>query len=100
MNRVQIMEQYEEAYDSFGIKPALGFLEATKAELRGMLRDVDKMIDSAREAAVAQGIAQYVEDEPRELAPSKEKFIALFGQETFDRVKTYSKPRRIFTWLI
>lgn len=99
--RTQIIaERFEEQFEEHGIKTGIEYLQGIKAELAKVSRDIDTMIKTAQSVAVDQGLAQFVTDEPRELAPSKEKFIELFGQAQFDRVKSYSKPRRIFTWLI
>jgi hypothetical protein len=95
-----IAEKFQQAYDDEGLKAGVEYLENVKKELDGLSADVGRMIKTARDVAINQGLAAYVDDEPKELAPSKEEFINLFGREMFDKVKKLSKPKRIFTWLI
>jgi hypothetical protein len=92
-------EQFQAEYDRDGIRAGIDYLTGVKKELDDMSKDVGLMIKAAQEVAVKQGLAAWVDDDPRELAPSKERFIELFGIETFNRVKAHSKPRRIFTWM-
>ena len=94
-----IDQRFQQAYDAEGIRAGVEYLESVKAELDGLSSDVGRMIKAAQEVAVAQGVAAFITDNPKELAPTKEEFITLFGREMFDRVKKLSKPRRIFTWL-
>jgi hypothetical protein len=94
-----IADKFQDAYDTEGIRAGVEYLEGVKAELDGLSSDVGRMINAARNIAVKQGVAAYVNDDPKELAPTKDEFIKLFGREMFDRVKKLSKPRRIFTWL-
>jgi hypothetical protein len=92
-------EKFEQAYDAHGIRAGVEYLEGIKADLDSLRSDVDNMLTTAREVAVKQGAAAYVLDDPKELAPTKDQFIKLYGRATFDRVKRISKPKRIFTWL-
>jgi hypothetical protein len=93
-------QKFEEAYDAQGIKAGVEYLEGIKKDLADLQADVDRMLKTAREVAVKQGAAAYVTDEPKELAPTKDQFIQLYGIAEFNRIKRISKPRRIFTWLI
>lgn len=93
-------QEFEEAYDNHGIKAGVEYLEGVKKELADLQADVDRMIKTAKDVAVKQNAAAYVEDEPKELAPTKDQFIKLYGIAEFNRIKRISKPRRIFTWLI
>tara|TARA_Y100001938_G_scaffold141720_1_gene211915 strand:- start:572 stop:937 length:366 start_codon:yes stop_codon:yes gene_type:complete len=63
-----------------------------------------KTLKTARqEIAKEEGFAIMFTDtqnfEPSELAPTKPMYIELHGQEAFDKVKRYSKPRPVFTWV-
>jgi hypothetical protein len=94
-----IADKFQTAYDTEGIRAGVEYLEGVKKELDGLSSDVGRMIKTAQQVAVDQDLAAFVNDDPKELAPTKEEFITLFGREMFDRVKKFSKPRRIFTWL-
>jgi hypothetical protein len=92
-------QKFEEAYDAQGIKAGVEYLEGIKKDLADLQADVDRMLKTARDVAVKQKAAAYVEDDPKELAPTKDQFIQLYGIAEFNRIKRISKPRRIFTWL-
>lgn len=92
-------QKFEEEYDAGGIRAGVEYLEGIKADLDILRSDVDRMLATAKDVAVKQGVAAYVLDDPKELAPTKDQFIKLYGREAFDRVKRISKPKRIFTWL-
>jgi hypothetical protein len=93
-------QKFEEAYDAHGIKAGVEYLEGIKKDLADIQADVDKMIKTARELAIKQKAAAYVLDDPKELAPTKDQFIELYGAAEFNRVKRFSNPKRIFTWLV
>ena len=97
--RHNIADKFQSAYDADGIRAGVEYLEGVKKELDGLSSDVGRMIKTAQQVAIDQRVAAFVEDAPKELAPSKEEFIQLFGREVFDKVKKLSKPKRIFTWL-
>jgi broad specificity phosphatase PhoE len=98
--KTSLAERFQEAYDTDGIRAAIEYLESVKKELDGLSSDVGRMIKTTQQLAVDQKVAAYVDDAPKELAPTKDEFITLFGREMFDKVKKLSKPKRIFTWLI
>ena len=95
----QYAQRFEEEYDAGGIRAGVEYLEDIKADLDSLRSDVDRMLATAKDVAVKQNVAAYVLDDPKELAPTKDQFIKLYGRATFDRVKRISKPKRIFTWL-
>ena len=81
-----------------------------ETDLRSELSLIDQAMENLKtlkaarqEIAREEGFAIMFTDtqnfEPSELAPTKPMYIELHGQEAFDKVKRYSKPRPVFTWI-
>jgi len=82
------------------IKERLLYLEEALRDNRSVSRQYTKLIDYYQQQAVDQGLATWVYKPSRELAPTKDQFVGLFGQEAFDQVKRPSKPERELIWLL
>jgi hypothetical protein len=91
-------QEFEAACKVHGVRAGVEYLEAIQKDLADLQSDVTRMLKTARDVAVTHGIAAYVLEEPKELAPTKDQFIKLYGAEEFRRVMRISSPRRIFTW--
>jgi hypothetical protein len=94
----RIVARYASLHDQHGLATAIDYLEGIKKEMAEIQKDVDQMLRSAQNEAVTLGLGRFVENPPSERAPSKEKFIELFGIETFNQVKTLARGRRVFVW--
>tara|TARA_R100000908_G_C3641049_1_gene77276 strand:- start:31 stop:324 length:294 start_codon:yes stop_codon:yes gene_type:complete len=66
--------------------------------LKEMQEDIKTLVQSTRELAIDDGFAEMVIGKQSELAPTKPKFIELYGQEEFDLVKRLGKAKETFTW--
>lgn len=100
MDANRIAARFEETTREQGYKAGMDYLRGVEKEMSSALSNMRRIVKQAEQLCIERGLATYIEDKPREIAPSKEKFIEIFGQEAFDAVKSYSRPRRIFTWLI
>lgn len=94
----KILTRFEHLHDQHGIAAGVDYLEGIKAELQAVLTDVNQAISAAQNQAVTAGLGRFVYDKPQERVPSKEKFIELFGIETFNQVKTLTRGKRVFIW--
>jgi len=72
-------------------------LRAAVELTESLIRDLERRKRDLRAQAIEAGLAQY-DVTQREGVPAKGPFIEIFGQETFDRVKTVSDVKR-FVWI-
>lgn len=63
----------------------------------GLIKELERQKRELRTRAINAGLAHYQVTQ-RESVPAKATFIEIFGQETFDAVKTTSDVKR-FVWI-
>ena len=73
-------------------------LKAEADALDRLAKELAKAVDAIKAAAIEAGYAAITQTQ-RENAPSKDRYIALHGQASFDAHKTVSTVRK-FGWLI
>ena len=73
-------------------------LKAEADALDRLGKELSKAMDAIKAAAIEAGYAAITQTQ-RENAPSKDRYIALHGQASFDAHKTVSTVRK-FGWLI
>ena len=73
-------------------------LKAEADALDRLAKELAKAVDAIKAAAIEAGYAAITQTQ-RENAPSKDRYIALHGQASFDAHKTVSTVRK-FGWLM
>ena len=73
-------------------------LKAEADALDRLAKELAKAVDAIKAAAIEAGYAAITQTQ-RENAPSKDRYIALHGQASFDAHKTVSTVHK-FGWLI
>lgn len=102
MNRTAqyALKLYEQARQQHGIKASVLLLEEREEILSDALKELRAVLKRAQQEAVDYDLATWTFTDPKELAPTKQQFIDLFGMETFNKVKREGAPTRIFTWRV
>ena len=93
----QLIESESDGKDfETDLKSELSLIDEAMENLKTLQKSRQKI---AKEEGFAIMFTDTKNFEPSELAPTKPMYIELHGQEAFDKVKRYSKPRPVFTWV-
>lgn len=81
-----------------GLQCGHQYLLRLREDLKVQMVTVQELITALENEAVEQRLGILVPGQRRELAPSKETFIATFGIETWNRMKRMSNASPRFVW--
>ena len=81
-------------------KLRLADLEDKRQHLKNQLARCDALIANVKRIAVDDGVAAFVEGNPRWSAPAKDWWMANHGVAMWEKVRKPQNISPIFTWLI
>ena len=87
-----------EAYAKKGLRGQWDYLKAAQKQLKDVVKEIDRLIESAECDAVRTHQAAFVYHDRSELPPNKEDYIHIHGTQAFNQCKRLAAPRKTFVW--